>query len=290
MPFNNLTLHIGLHKTATSFLQAHLFPRLNDIENMRWRNLEYFQRLDDAKRYLVSCEALSGFTFARRADRQKAIRVLGKMLPEARVLIVFRPHGAFVSSLYSQYLRYGGVLTVDRFFQLEGSLDLQHGPIIDAGSINFRALIEDIEQSFEKRPMVVLMSDMFSSPEQFLNDLGEFAGCDTGAALTAFANKPVNAGLKRWQGEILRKVNRAMGVRLSLDGRNRPYAKFARLGIDPPTLLLEKLAFFPSRPLVSDKFKSQIDEQCAEDWRFVVSYAQEKRWRNDYVSPGETEK
>ena len=67
-----------------SFLPRVIFPQLQAIDAMRWRNLEYFQRLDENRRYPVSCGGLSRYTFAQRADRAKAIRVRATMFDEAR--------------------------------------------------------------------------------------------------------------------------------------------------------------------------------------------------------------
>ena len=278
MSFPNLIIHIGLHKTGSTFLQQNIFPNLDGIEYIRWRNLEYFLRLDDSKRFLISSESLSGFTFAGQNDREKAIRVLGGFFRDARIIVVFRSHGGFLASLYSQYLRYGGTSPFDEFFEMERLENSSKKPVVDAGSVNYRAVIEAIERHFKSPPFVVLMEDMFNNPKAFMDDLCQYCRCLPGDARGGFSKKPVNRGLKQFQGEILRKINRTFGVKLSYDGRNRPFAHLRRFRMDPTTLLVSRFSFVPSTPLVSGDVKSAIDESFASDWAFVKAYAAARKW------------
>jgi len=59
MTYENVYFLVGLHKTATTYLQRLVFPYWPDIKYLRHRNLEYFLRLPDTAKYLVSCEGLS---------------------------------------------------------------------------------------------------------------------------------------------------------------------------------------------------------------------------------------
>jgi hypothetical protein len=280
---SNLVFHIGLHKTGTTFLQSKIFPNVAGIDYMVWRNLEYFLRLDETRRYLISCEGLSGYTFASREAREKSIRSLGEMFPDARIIIVFRPHGDFVSSLYSQYIRYGGTLPIEKFFQIPGDPHgtVESGPIIDAGSIDYQMIIQDIENNFRIPPMVVIMGDIFKNPKAFLDDFCTYASCQYEECILAkFQEKPVNTSLKRWHGKMLLRINKILGGRVSLDGRNRPFPRLRRLGFGPAEIFLDKLDFIPSGPLVGRDVKDRINQHFSDQWRDICDYAAARKWQN----------
>lgn len=283
MTFSNVTFHVGLHKTGTTFLQEHVFPRLEGVENLVWRNLEYFLRLDCRKVYFVSCEGLSGSTFASTGERIKAISLLGAMFPCARIVITVRPHGEYLKSLYSQYLRYGGTQPFERFVLLPfddiGGSGAPDGHLIHAGDLSYRAIIEAAERSFSVPPLVCTMADIFRTPESFVEQICSYVHCAPGSAVDGFKEKsPSNVGIRKRQAFLLRAMNSFFKPPLSLDGRNRPYRRLAKFRVDPVTVCFRWLRMIPSSDLVSDELISRLNAHHFEDWRFVEDYVKAKRW------------
>jgi len=132
-------IHIGYHKTATTWLQRRLFGR----EDLGYRRLrlqqdgEFVTHLDDfefdAERCraqqedaLEACERdglvpvfsherLSGSPHSGGYDsRMLADRVL-EVFPEARVLICIREQRAMILSCYAQYVKAGGPYSLHRY-------------------------------------------------------------------------------------------------------------------------------------------------------------------------------
>jgi hypothetical protein len=279
--FDNLCFHIGLHKTGTTFLQRLVFPRLEEVTYLTWRNLEYFLRLRNDRRYLVSCEGFSGKTFARLGERCAGLDRLGAMFPRAKVIVGFRRHGSLLASLYSQYLRYGGK---GQFLDFIALSDSQQDALLSRADISFRGLLETIESSFGRPAFAFDMHHAFREPSLFLQDLCSFVGCRPGRAGEAFGAPPRNTGLLRRQAEWLRWCNQKFDVRFSDDGRQRPYAKLARYRIDPPTVCLTWLSFIPSGPLLSEREREKIDAIYSEDWDFVHSYIGRRPWEGEIES------
>lgn len=273
MTYANLYFHLGLHKTATSYLQRSVFPRWPEIHYMRARNLEYFLRLPDTQKTLISCEGFSGATFASLADRVRGIVRLAEMFPAANTLIGFRPHGGFMSSLYSQYLRYGGAQRFEEFFPLDGS---QGQAIWKRQDLNFQTIIETTESAFGKQPFVFAMEELKTNPKGLMADLADFFGTP---APREIEHGAVNAGLGSWQGELLRRVNQFAGITYSKDGRNRPFPRLRQWRLDPTNLCLEVLGRLPSRPLVSQDLRDRIDRDYVDDWGFVKSYIENSPYR-----------
>ena len=280
MSYENFYFHIGLHKTGTTFLQSRIFPNVEGIDYLRWRNLEYFLRLSKTKKYLISSEGLSGATFATAEQRCQAIARLAEMFPGSQVLISLRPHGAYLASLYSQYIRYGGTQPFERFFSIPSDTS---GAILHGKDVSFRAVINAIEDGFEQAPFVFTLSDLQSRINALLADLGGFLG----AELTppgADDRRKRNPGLKSWQAELLRNINVAAKAKLTLDGRSRPYRRLARLRIDPPRLCTAVLGRFPGAPLVAAGQRKEIDQFYSEDWQFVCDYMARSGHRGRTVS------
>jgi len=276
MKYDNFFFHIGLHKTASTYLQRVVFPTWPGIIYLRHRNIEYFLRLSPAEKYLISCEGLSGATFANLDERLKCIARLAEMFPGANTIIGFRPHGGFVASLYSQYLRYGGSKAFDSFFSSSGPQDHL---IWRREDLCFRALIEGLESSFGKPPFVFQMSELRSNREKLLADLAAFLGTAPPPPM-AREDRAQNTSLGAWQGWLLRNINRQAGITYSRDGRNRPFPKLARWRMDPATVCHKVLGYLPARPLVPAQSRQQIDEMCWEDWTFVQDYMKSLPFRH----------
>lgn len=275
MAYDNYFFHIGLHKTASTFLQKSVFPNWPGIRYLRHRNVEYFLRLPDEETYLISSEGLSGATFAPLDERCRGISRLAEMFPDANIIIGFRPHGGFVASLYSQYLRYGGNAPFDAFFSLTAPND---EVVWRRDDLCFRTLIESLESAFEKPPFVFLLEELRTNREGLFDDLAKFLGSPRPAPPTR-SQGARNVSLGSWQGQLLRCINKLAGITHSPDGRNRPFPALARWRLDPTNLCLRVLGRLPAGPLVSDEKRRRIDEAYQEDWAFVVDYVKHLSYR-----------
>lgn len=93
-------IHIGLHKTGTTFLQKEIFPLLD---------------LD-----IVSYEDLSGIPQILNFPvkfRYNLIPILKKITPDAIILIGWRDQKEWVNSLYNEYVKLGGTLKIDDYIK-----------------------------------------------------------------------------------------------------------------------------------------------------------------------------
>jgi len=274
--YDHLYFHVGLHKTASTYLQRRVFPRWPGIRYLRHRNIEYFLRLSKDERYLISCEGLSGATFAKLDERCRGLARLAEMFPGANAIIGLRPHGGFIASLYSQYLRYGGCASFDEFFSLTAPSDQV---IWRPEDLSFRALIECLEASFEKSPFVFQMSELMTNRDGLMSDLAAFLGTSGPPSLAA-NDKAQNVSLGAWQGRLLRSINRGASVSYTPDGRNRPFAGLARWRLDPTTICHKLLGRLPGAPLVPLQVRQRIDEAYRDDWAYVTDYIKSSTLRH----------
>ncbi len=158
-----LFVHIGLHKTATTYLQVDVFPDLkgityidgNDRSLLPWKRRMYMQdplvfdvqearneilgRMEGA-RSLLSTEALSGSPMGQYLDRDLILQKLKTMFPDARVIVGIRSQPDIIWSLYKNYVRKGGACRLDEMVDPYGAeigrdfIDLdtyKYGPYLD---------------------------------------------------------------------------------------------------------------------------------------------------------------
>lgn len=140
----SVLVHVGYHKTATTFLQKRVFPKLdvnyitvdNDeqhLDKLLYRDLFQFQaeswrdyfseRFDDRRLNLISEEKFSGHPFIGYLNNSVILHKLQSIFPQAQILIVLRRQTDLLVSMYKEYVKEGGWLRPDAYFSFnqEGS-------------------------------------------------------------------------------------------------------------------------------------------------------------------------
>ncbi len=165
-----LLLHIGYHKTATSWMQQRLFvpehgyfqiarhpevwehvvaPHglLFDPEAMRAAIRRGLGELPSGKVPVISSEILSGHPFFGGIGSDVHAHRLKAIAPDARILISIRAQMRILTSVYMQYLSRGGTVRPETFFAGDPGLGF-HG---------FRA------EHFEYHRLVGLYQELFGA-------------------------------------------------------------------------------------------------------------------------------
>lgn len=139
MPDTPLLIHIGYHKTATTWMQAQLFQpehgyrMLADHQEIFDRVVQPHGLLFDPRPMqaliaerranlpaghcaVVSSEILSGHPFQGGQMSDDYARRLKVIAPDTKILVSIRAQLKILPSVYMQYLLRGGTLPYDRFF------------------------------------------------------------------------------------------------------------------------------------------------------------------------------
>jgi hypothetical protein len=266
-----LFLHVGLHKTGTTYLQSEVFPRWSGVRYLRNLTIETFLRIPANSVCLASREGFSGGVIAPQSEKLMFLKQLNHMFPDARILISFRQHGSYVNAIYSQYLRYGGTATLAEFFDLDGN-----SGIVKREDLLFRVYVEKIQEYWGTLPFVFLLSELKEDKSRLLADLGAYFGCEP-PDLCSISTKPKNVSLGHTQAEVLRRINQWFRVQLHPDGSTRPYRFLRRLRLDPPRLCQRWSGLIRSRPLMDPDMARQIDEYYRDDWAYLEDKAKSRR-------------
>jgi len=206
-------VHIGFHKTGSTWLQEHVFPHaqgviptthdklayqlirdLTEGEVFRRNTFEAYVR-EAPDRLLLSYEGIVGspwnlgVTADERADR------LLSVVPDADIVVVRRDPSELRRSLYVQYIQQGGAGTESSF----------QANVLNRDYLDVDGGIARFQERFE-RVHVFSYDVVKRSPGEFLTQLGD--------AVDAVFPLPermalVNPSLRGWRLSVLRWWNRA---------------------------------------------------------------------------------
>lgn len=135
MQNKKIVIHIGLPKTATTFLQNEFFPKLNGVtyigrpytqENYAFNNIQFADRTiysassvkkefnkiictSNQNTILISDELFSGFPLYNYINRGIIAERLADMAPKAEIILFLRSQVDLIASLYNQYVKIGWV-------------------------------------------------------------------------------------------------------------------------------------------------------------------------------------
>ncbi|MCB2128993.1 MAG: hypothetical protein KDE03_07910 [Rhodobacteraceae bacterium] len=226
---SRLLLHIGYHKTATSWMQQRLFVPDHGYHQIA-RHAEVWDHIvaphglmfdpavmrgkidlamascPDGLVPVISSEILSGHPFFGGMGSDDYARRLKAIAPDARILISIRSQKRILTSVYMQYLLRGGTMKPELFFAGDPELGF-HG---------FRA------EHFEYHRLIALYQDLFGAAnvhvitqESLKNDmdaatrrLAHFAGNETFDGVLPSQRKAYAPSYPEYAVPVLRRINK----------------------------------------------------------------------------------
>ena len=201
-----LLIHIGYHKTGTTWLQKELFISTNEVFeplsiNDKGRSslslffikdkdnypLSFFQsnsniikqellkvlkekqEISKDKCFVMSAERLSGIPHVGGGfDGEIIANRLHNIFPEAKILIGIREQKSFLRSIYFQYLSTGGVLNYKNYFDR----NYDTVPSFTHNHIEYNLLVKKYQALFGKENVLVLPYELFKSkPLEYIKKL-----------------------------------------------------------------------------------------------------------------------
>jgi len=222
-------IHIGYHKTGTTWLQERFFGRdpifrviathpAIDAAIVRPNSLDF----DPAKALsdlgagsnaakastgipVMSSEILSGNPFTGARESHVIAHRLRAMFPDARVLITVRNQMAMLSSFYKQYVRFGGRLGHRDFFLAKPEIEY-YG--FEARHLQYDRLIDLYAGLFPKGNVSVMLYEDFSrGPAAFCQQIADFANGGP-AKIQPVDSRPRGVSASAQILPVLRQINR----------------------------------------------------------------------------------
>ena len=205
---SRLLIHIGYHKTASTWLQQELFTARSDVfvplapdgnpRYLAWKFLfdeqgyanspfasvtdrirtEYAALMESLnvgdKCPVISAEFLSGRLHGGGFDSKLIADRLKDCFPEAKIFCVIREQKSIIFSTYSQYIQVGGTRRLKHFLAPKTDREL---PGFSPEHFRYLPLISYYHDLFGPENVLALPFEMFQAdPAAFVANLGEFAG------------------------------------------------------------------------------------------------------------------
>lgn len=253
-------LHIGYHKTGTTWLQVEGFRLLEGVERIHGPDAKALLRelatgrgefapeklrslieKSEACHPLISYEFLSGQVFNGSQHGTRTAHRLAEALPEAMTLIVVRRQPEMLESLHAQYVNQGGTVSFPNFLAGSG-----HGFDLNPEHLEYDRLVSTYVDLFGEPNVLVLPYELLRArPEAFLDRLADALGTKVTGNMQP---RTVNPSLSGKRLDILRTWNRwfrrsqfnpdpiiplpkAAKMRRLMQGRSRPRLELQDLSV-----------------------------------------------------------
>ncbi len=278
-------VHIGYHKTGTTWFQKRLYPAVRGHRALPRRLVQEALLLpstfafdaaaarralgaDEADRPLILCEEeLSGNPHSagmRGAQTKDVAERIAAALPEAEMVIFIRNQVDLAAALYRHYVREGGTYGPRRYllparYRTDVARHPFKFPVFDLGHLDYRGAIAHYARLFGDARVHVFPFEAFrADPPGFVADYCERLGLDVD--LAALDYRPDNEGLGSLALGLGRVLNR-FSYRSVLDKHWWLRAISNKLRSNPPLWLMRAGLGGPrqsARALLGDALADEI--------------------------------
>ena len=128
-----LIIHIGLHKTGTTYLQEVLFPAIPGVEVIRgWYSHRKLLKSKPKSTTIISDESISGSLWSGNYgnDFKQNIDKINAIYQNPKIIMGIRNQLTFVESVYKQYLQEGGTGDFEEVFNINNTGLLKHDDLL----------------------------------------------------------------------------------------------------------------------------------------------------------------
>ena len=187
---NEIYIHVGLHKTATTFLQDEVFPKLKGIKYynlLKAKNryeLLYIAQSDTEGKVLMSDEDLSGSPLLLKSSVYTRFDIawsLHELFPNAKIIIGIRDKNNWFDSVAKHILRTFPYLNRQ---EVINNFDMRY--------LDFEEYISILEQLWGAGNVYVYHYEhLKETPHEFVKGICDFIGVET----PQFENRKINRAL-----------------------------------------------------------------------------------------------
>jgi hypothetical protein len=265
--------HVGLGKTASTWLQNKVFNKLEGIYYVhpaKYRNAIKIINSTTYNKYLVS----------REMDQQLEREVIkfSTVFPHTTPIIVLRSNESWIASQYRRFVKNGYALSFEEFFDVDNN-----NGFWKRSDLYFYDKLLILEKYFQHKPLVLFYEDLKTNPFNFIDRIVTFT--QTTYSKNRISPEPHHTSYNEKQLKVM------LGVSKYLFTKN-PHYKGSRVQSwlkRRSRMLLSYLILFPAlvipdvfiskQTLISAEQLGKIKNFYADDWQKCREYAR----RNNVV-------
>jgi hypothetical protein len=159
--------HMGLPKTASTFLQAKAFRKMPGIRYYKKHDFKRYKFLtpERGQKYF--------FTYEKDVDLVDELDQIKEHFPDnAYIILVFRKHYKWIVSKYKNYIRKFGYLSFSDYFSMN------RNGVLNMGSFYYSDMAAEVEKRFGDRVLFLNFDDFKQSPFVFVKKIYDFIGLE----------------------------------------------------------------------------------------------------------------
>lgn len=263
--------HLGLPKTASTFVQYEIFPKLTDIKFYRKHKFKLYKNLDKTE--------LSGkYLFSSEKDRKLAnvVDKISKLFPSAKIILVFRRHDDWILSKYKYYIRKHGHKSFKGFFDIESNTGKWKRE-----ELLYRKKIEYIEKHFNSKPLILTFDKLKENPKSFISEITNYM--NSSLQPNTKKQKIVKKAFRKKQLIIIRKFNRIFRYKKArtkskiLNKIHYKYWEFSLHIVAFFSLLLPEIITRKIHLIKDEQILEKIRKYYEDDWQYCLKYNSYKK-------------
>ncbi|MDH5474889.1 MAG: sulfotransferase domain-containing protein [Cyclobacteriaceae bacterium] len=260
--------HVGLGKTASTYLQMDVFPKFNNIHYIHTNKYKKAKEIIAEGKY-------DHYLVSREFDRQleDEVRKFSSKYPDTHPIIILRRHDGWMASQYRRQVKNGNTYSFTEYFDV-----INNKGIWDRSEADFHNKLMILEKYFTKKPLVLFYEDLRTDQLMVIDKIAQFTKITYNKSNISTSKNHSSYSEKQLKG--IKRVAKIIPLKKSYKSKIKVINFFHNLGVSVlryPLLYFFKLMpnrFFTKEPLIDKKQLEEVRDYFASDWDKVKQYAE----------------
>jgi len=268
--------HLGIERTATTYLQDAVFPHFKNIGYIHKRHYADATAIisqQKYKHYLVSYELNLNEQFERE------VRNFSSIYPHAIPIMVLRPQAQWLVSQYKRFVKNGNPQPFHRFFNLQN-----RDSLYPTQALLYTHRIELLKNYFTTNPLLFFYHDFRQQPQQFIQQLAHTVNATV--HLSDINSQKIHTSYTTQQLLALQYVMQYINLKRERKFR-QPLLHFGhRLAKDAVRYTTFAIAnqlpahWFEEQAFISSETLNAITQYYQDDWNTCLQYINPTSFQN----------
>ncbi len=261
--------HVGLGRTATTFMQCSVFPEFKGIHYLKKKQYKHCDKIiadTDHPKYLLSYEFYPSLLIDE-------MHRFSKKYPDAKIILVLRRQDKWIVSHYKKSVKRGYHKRISDYIDLENDKGFRK-----KNDLYFYPLIKQLEEIFANKPLVLFHHELKDNPEAFVQKILDYTGVketepiDYSPRHISYTNKELL--VRRW----FSKYFFLKELKLKENSKNKMRRLYNRC-LRYPILYFAKIipeGWLKNKSIVEKDYLKKIEEYYKDDWHKCLQHVQNK--------------